>query len=220
MRDGMKQVLGFWLPETEEHLGQIMASGPVVGGGPTYQYHKYKEALRHVRQRSLAVDVGAHCGLWSRVMALDFESVAAFEPVDLHRRCFRLNVRRSNVVLFPYALGERAGSVALHTGESSSGDTYVQEGGEHAAEMRTIDDMCSGVSVSMLKIDCEGYEYNVLVGGERVIRDSRPVIVVEQKPGRAQKFGLKETQAVDLLKSWGAVLHKEMSGDFIMGWKQ
>jgi len=42
------------------------------------------------------------------------------------------------------------------------------------------------------------------------------VICVEQKPGKAQGFGLGQTDAVAYLQSLGYRVAREMSGDFIM----
>ena len=40
-------------------------------------------------------------------------------------------------------------------------------------------------NVSLLKIDVEGFEDEVLAGSERLIRDSRPVILIEILGGKA-----------------------------------
>ena len=73
-------------------------------------------------------------------------------------------------------------------------------------------------NVSFIKIDCEGYEYFIVKGAEETIKENKPTIIVEQKPGKAQRYGLKETQAVDLLKSWGMTLKAEDVGDYILAW--
>lgn len=154
-----------------------------------------------------------------------FSHVKAFEPVAEHRECFRANVVprdygtfEFSVELFDCALGDYTGTVSLHTGPSSSGDTYVQQGGEHVASMRTLDSFNLGF-VDFLKLDCEGYELFAITGGEQTIRRDKPCIIVEQKPGKGKQFGLGDHDAVILLKSWGAEMVKEISGDFILRWK-
>lgn len=218
----MKQVEGFWLPDKEEHLVPFLVNGPKVHGGPTYQYQKLAPAIKLCKQRRRAVDVGAHCGLWSRVLAYEFAALDAFEPVAEHRDCFKLNVLTDDamalVTLHPFALGDHFDTVTLHTGEASSGDTYVQPGGEHTSPMQRLDQFHL-MEVDFLKIDCEGYEKFVLLGGEQTIRRDKPVIIVEQKPGKATQFGLKDTEAVDLLIDWGAKLVSVISGDYIMRWE-
>jgi hypothetical protein len=70
--------------------------------------------------------------------------------------------------------------------------------------------------VDLIKIDCEGYEENVLRGAEQTIRRSQPVICVEQKRQMAEKFGLTPQGAVRFLETMGYVVHVEMGGDFLM----
>jgi FkbM family methyltransferase len=177
-----------------------------------------------------AIDVGGHCGLWSRPMAAMFSRVYAFEPIELHRACFEANIHPesidgpgANVTLYPFALGNHADTVYLHTGPSSSGDTFVKEDGEHTAEMITLDDFADAemapLDLDFIKLDCEGYEFYALKGGEKTIKRWRPTVIVEQKPGKGRQFGLGDHDAVALLKSWGAEVVKEISGDFIMRWK-
>lgn len=216
---------GLMLPDGETHLVEWMSRvGQVRAGKPTYQLRKYEAALAQVGRRGVAVDVGAHAGLWSRVMALDFATVVAFEPVPEHAACWRHNLADAwNATLHQVALGDRRGTVALHTRTpGSSGDTSVARDGQEpnaAAEatMALLDDFALP-AVDFLKIDCEGYELFVLRGGEETIRRCRPTVIVEQKPGMAQRFGLKETEGVALLTSWGARLVACISGDYILAW--
>lgn len=222
----MKQVAGFWLPDSEQHLVQFLEMGPTFAGGPTYQLRKLMMAVPYIKDFHHAIDVGAHCGLWTRVLARMFTYVTAFEPVPAHIECFCRNIDASNVELREMALGKSASpEVSLHTGAGSSGDTYVVEkGGEHKAQMQRLDDQKwpmpnrAGKTVDFIKIDCEGFEYFVLKGGERLVKQNRPTIIVEQKPGKGPQFKLPETAACDLLQSWGAGLKAEFSGDYVYAW--
>jgi len=216
----LKQVCGFWLPDAEKHLVSFLQGGPVFAGGPTYQVHKYLAALPWVRNFRHAVDIGAHCGLWARVMAACFTKVTAFEPVPLHRQCLEANITDfvcDNIEVKPYALGNDARLVHLHTGPNSSGDTFVSEDGEHIAEMRTLDSFRL-TGVDFIKIDCEGFELFVLQGGEETIRTQKPCIIVEQKPAKGGQFGIGDHDAVRLLREWGAVPRADISGDYILSW--
>lgn len=220
----MKQIGGIWLPDGETHLVEWMKKmNRIVDGKLTYQYHKLEAALAFVKQWRVAIDVGAHCGLWSMHLARRFEHLHAFEPVAAHRECFLQNVYQPGIVeperfaLHPCALGAKDGSVRMETAPTSSGDTRI--GGPGDIPLRRLDDVLAEVStVDFIKLDCEGYELFALRGGEETLKRCRPVVIVEQKPGRAQKFGLAETGAVDYLKGLGAKLRREISGDFIVSW--
>jgi len=94
--------------------------------------------------------------------------------------------------------------------------------GEGDIPMRRLDEVDDmdliGPRVDFVKLDCEGYELFALRGGAQLLARSRPCVMVEQKPGRATKFGLPATGAVDYLQSLGAKLRFELSGDFCLSW--
>lgn len=212
----MKQVAGFWLPEGEVHLVPFLESSPRFFKGPTYQVDKLLACLPWIKKFGLAVDVGAHCGLWSRVLVKCFKEVDAFEPVSRHAQCFAKNVPEAR--LHQFALGESRARVAMSVGLKSTGNSSVDRNGTQVVEIGALDE-CEGVgNVDFLKIDCEGFEYFVLKGAEVTIKADLPCILVEQKKGMGSKYGLSDTAAVDLLQSWGAKLRFEMSGDYCLSW--
>jgi FkbM family methyltransferase len=214
--DNIKQVGGVYLPAHETHLVDWMKKkNQVVDGKLTYQLDKRNEALKHVKQFRNAIDVGAHCGLWSMDLVKRFQLVHAFEPVALHRECFKRNVTGENHLLYPFALGETEGKISIHTTTTSSGDSWVDGDGD--IPMKRLDDF-DLQDIDLIKLDCEGFELFALRGGEEMLKRCKPCIVVEQKPGRAQKFGLQETEAVTYLQSLGAVLRGAKSGDYFLSW--
>ena len=63
------------------------------------------------------------------------------------------------------------------------GGVAVGAGGDRA-ELRPLDSF-GFQNVSLLKIDVEGFEDEVLAGAERLIRDNRPVILIEILGGKS-----------------------------------
>ncbi len=207
-----------WIfPASEtEMVGWMRATNHLVDGRLTYQYPKYAEALNWVKDRKRAVDVGAHIGLWSYWMAKDFQIVEAFEPMPEHRECFTLNVTAENVRLHYCALGALPGKVFLKNFTmGASGDTGISTEGT-PAEMQRLDEFAFK-DVSLLKIDCEGYELHVLKGAEDTLRRCKPCVVVEQKP-RVDRYGLTTKDGVMYLESLGAKLRASIVGDYILSW--
>lgn len=188
-------------------------AGEIVDGRGTYQIKKLRRALTYCASFRTAIDIGAHVGMWTMQLAKRFEKVQSFEPMTSHVECFLKNVDAGNVMLHQYALGQERKQVSMHSTPNSSGDTYVQSGDD--VEMIRLDDLALE-SVDFVKLDCEGYEFFALMGGMQTIRKWRPVIIVEQKPGKAQKFGLGETDAVQLLESVGYRQAEVLAGDYIM----
>lgn len=212
----MKQVRGIWLPDGDVHLAeQVMLPGnPLIAGKGTYQSNKYLAALPYVNGRKHAVDVGANVGLWSRLMVMDFEKVTAIEPIKEHRDCFVKNVDGAD--LLPVAVADKPGKLHIQIPSDHVMSAYIAEDGEEV-DVVTLDSLDLG-AVDFLKIDIEGYEYECLVGGEQTIRDTRPVIIIEQKPGHAERYGRGQWDAVSLLKDWGMKEVRVINGDHIMVW--
>lgn len=218
-----KQVRGIWLPEAEEHLISHIEPGPDFAGAGTYQLHKFQAAFPYIKNFRHAVDIGAHVGLWSRVLARCFARLTAFEPIEEHRACFKENVppgQGCEIELLPFALANSEEVLRFAISPESTGATHVKEEGNEAGPevvARTLDSFALA-PIDFLKIDCEGYEYFILQGAEQTVRRDKPCIVVEQKPGKGSMYGLGDTEAVALLQSWGAVLKFEIAGDFCLVW--
>jgi FkbM family methyltransferase len=206
----VKDLNGVWLPDHEEHLKAYAVKGP--HGEWTYQKAKMDVAVALCKKRGVAVDVGGHCGIWARELCKVFGAVHSFEPVRDHRECYVKNQRSDNWTLHPVALGEKEGRAATQTKPGSSGDTWLVSGDR--VDVRTLDSF--NLEPDFLKIDTEGYELFVLKGAEQTLRKFKPVVIVEQKPGNGERFGLDDIAAVDWLIRLGYKLKREYHGDYIL----
>ncbi len=178
----------------------------------TYQKSKMDIAVALCKKRDVAVDVGGHCGIWARELCKVFSHVHSFEPVADHRECYGRNQKTGNWTLYPYALGEKDGRAGTQTKPGSSGDTWLVDGSR--VEVKTLD--WFQLAPDFLKIDTEGYELFVLKGAEQTLRKYKPVIIVEQKPGNGERFGLDDIAAVTWLETLGYKLKREYHGDYIL----
>jgi FkbM family methyltransferase len=208
----MKCVQGVWLPDEEMEISKFLNAEQIDGVG-VYQYAKLRAALAFVKNWRVAVDVGAHCGLWSMQLEKKFQHVYAFEPILRHCECFQKNTQKATLVRV--ALGDKNSSVKLKKGIKSTGDTQIADEGEYEAQVHTLDSYAL-TGVDFMKLDCEGYELFVLRGGEKLIDKCRPVMIVEQKPGKGKFYGLGDTEAVKWLQAKGYKLQGVISGDYIL----
>lgn len=216
----MKNEFGFWMPDHEETLVEALAKRAAAGESPPrYQGDKYQEALRHVPRgrRGLALDVGAHIGLWTVQMLEDFDKVVCFEPDPQKHECWDMNVTTPRATLYAAGLSNRASNVRLVQKTGTSLKTHVARRSFGDIPMVRLDDRKLSSRIDFMKMDIEGYELFALRGAERTLRRDKPTIIIEQKPGVASKrYGLKDAEAVDLLGSWGWVVVAEMNGDYVM----
>lgn len=179
------------------------ASDPGFADHPIHgQAAQLPEILRAVKLcRStcgIAVDIGAHIGIWSVELSKHFERVHAFEPVRENTYCLLENVSRLKVTVHPdVALGDREGFCEmLMPSNGNSGMAYAIDDPPrdcavvNNASMHTLDSY-QFRDVGLIKIDVEGYEGNVVLGALGTIMDSRPVIVFEDNGLGPKRYGSK-----------------------------
>ena len=207
-------------PDGEMHLPRRMRKFNIRIAGldgrlrQTYQYPLYQVALKQCRHRRVAVDVGAHVGLFSYWMVRDFAQVVAFEPVAAHRECWRANVpARPDDVLHDCALGASRGRVRMETPTGSTGGTRIAGAGD--IPMETLDSFELPV-IDFLKVDCEGFEVEVLRGAAATIARCRPVVAVEQRGRMVAGFGHGPTDAVQVLQRLGASVVWTDRSDYVL----
>jgi FkbM family methyltransferase len=205
----LKEVNGWWFPDGEAHLTRF-----VVECG-SYQSRHRETALSFVRNFGVAVDIGAHVGLWARDLSEKFSTVHCFEPVDAHRECFARNVPAGNVTLHACALGEAEGTVKMAVDPENTGGTHIEPGAEGDVPLRTLDSF--GLDgVDFIKIDCESYEVNVLKGSVETLKRCKPVVCIEQKPH--SWFGHGQYDGAAFLLGVGARYLGNHGDDLCFGW--
>lgn len=206
----MKRVNGtVWLPDDEQD--RVM-----LGAGAQYQANKLLAALPYCRKARTAIDIGAHCGLWTVQLGQYFERVECFEPLPRHIECWRQNAGwKQTCHLHEIALGDERRKCGMHIVDGLSGRSHVN--GEGDFPMERLDDF-GFENVDLVKVDVEGFELMVLKGAEQTLLKWKPVMVVEQKPKHGGRYGLSDTAAIDYLKELGAVVREEIVGDFILSW--
>ena len=146
-----------------------------------YQLPQYRRLVKHAQNRSLVLDVGAHCGIMTRRMARDFYRVVAFEPV--HYNLLRNNtVDLPNVEIHPVAATDRnTGAVPIQLNLENSGDCRIGVSPDAiriTVDQRTIDSYnFSGVGA--IKMDIQGAELQALKGARNTILGDRPTMMLE-----------------------------------------
>lgn len=175
------------------------ASDPGFAEHPLHGWSaQLPEIIRTVKlckQRRLAIDVGAHIGIWSAELSRHFDIVHAFEPVQENFACLMENVARFSVCIHPNALGDREGYCEMFSPrDGNSGMAYASEnlyegsGRVSTVPMQTLDSH-QFRDVGLIKIDVEGYEGRVLMGALRTIVASQPVIVFEDNGLGPKRYG-------------------------------
>ena len=137
-------------------------------------------------------DIGAHLGYYSLLLAKCVGSaglVVSFEAAPRNFSTLRNNIlinNLENVELLNVAVFSKVGSIqmSISSTDVASGDWSIsRESGGETIQVPTItlDRFCKQAKVlpDFLKMDVEGAEYDVLMGGSEVISRSRPTMLIE-----------------------------------------
>lgn len=169
-----------------------------------------KAILRKVCQPdSVCIDVGCFKGdiLKAMIDAAPLARHKAFEPVPAQYNTL-VEQLGQQVDIYPYALGNENKMTSFHhvvSNPTYSGLQQRQYKGEETineirVEVRKLDDVIDpAIPISLIKIDVEGGEHDVLHGAITLLKKWKPYIIFEHGIGGADKYGIKPGDVYDLL---------------------
>jgi len=143
----------------------------LVNSQGLYDYNNMKLLQLVLRDGGVFFDVGANIGSYSLIASEEPKGrVFAFEPHPKTFNALKRNIdvnRRTNVWAFNLALGDLDGELFLTDGNSAE-NHLVSTGVSGSLPVRCVrgETFCAeqGVVPNFLKIDVEGFEYEVLAG--------------------------------------------------------
>ena len=189
----MKQVKGWWLPDTDTDFDRWILDGE-------YQKKQRDAILEFVNKDGNAIDIGAHVGFWLRDMCKQFKHVYAFEPIEEVRQCLAKNVGAENYSTYSFGLGAKNENLKVNYNPDETGNTHASKDGNQTITIRKLDDM-NLPKIDYIKVDTEGFEIEVLKGGEKLIKEYKPFVHVEVKGKVLVKQGLSSDDVDEYLKS-------------------
>jgi FkbM family methyltransferase len=144
----------------------------------------------------IAVDVGAALGSYAWLLDRKARRVYSFEPGRTHHEYLQRLLWGTNISLVRAAVGSRSGTVefytpgsdtnARHSATLSASNPVVRSAGTQVEKVQqvSLDEFFRGKlapadRIDFLKVDVEGYEFEVFNGGVGIIETHRPLIVCE-----------------------------------------
>jgi FkbM family methyltransferase len=168
------------------------------------------------REGMVLLDIGAHYGLFT-LAALHFSRgaarVIAADPSASAIAVFDTNMRLAGagprVDRYRVAVAEADGEVPLLTGGARAYHMMTRSEAPRpdavVVPAITLDSLSdrAGVVPTHIKIDVEGAEDAVLSGGERTLRERRPIVFLELHGGILRRAGRDPLAVLERLASWG-----------------
>ena len=157
-----------------------------------YEQHPWKKVKLkwlHAWPGRIAIDVGAHVGIWTQRLSEEFIQVICFEPLPKHIECHKENCKDlKNVYLHEVALSNHKGSAMMGTMKSNSGRSSLERNSKLKIEVKTdILDNYEFKKIDFIKIDVEGHELKMLEGAVKTLKKHAPDIFIETFPENKKK---------------------------------
>lgn len=176
-----------------------------------FEFSLYKNILESGMN---VIDIGANMGLYTfeaSKKVFPNGSVFSFEPETSTRDVLdgRLKRhRRDNVLLYPEALSDKKGRQKLYFDEANIGGHSFSKRNPYKSkthsivETTTLDDHFRGLGIidkiDLIKIDTQGAEGIIMMGGRELLEKSKPIVLLEFWPGGMSELTVHPSDLLDL----------------------
>ena len=167
-----------------------------------------------------AIDIGVYRGVYSYKLSENFKNIHSFEPNPLLYPYLDKNLKKiiTNIKLYNLALSDNNGETELKLPLRSKSlfkdnieelfklgaatmhpDNNIKEYKKIPIKTRKLDDILINNKIGFIKIDVEGHEKNVILGGLETIKNNKPTLLVEIEKKHTKK-PVEET--INFIKSF------------------
>ena len=134
---------------------------------------------RVVRDGDVLVDVGSNIGLYGVTAGTHGAHVIAFDPAE--RACAiavqSLTANGAQADVYPWALSDSEKIAAFSSGDV---EARLEADGDRRVQTRRLDAIDVPIGpLTVLKIDAEGHDFQVLGGSVHFLTTRKPVVIVE-----------------------------------------
>lgn len=168
------------------------------------------EKLVHSKNEVL-LDIGANIGNHSVFLSSMFKKVYAFEPNPITYQVLKINAeyacKNKNIEVFNFGLSETEDTLPFLVNTLNIGGSAIVSKDYNASDtisvsVKPLDGLkdIEKEDISLIKIDVEGHELDVLKGAKKTLISKKPAIIFEQ--GEAEIYN-GSSQVIDYLKELG-----------------
>jgi FkbM family methyltransferase len=180
-----------------------------------YEPREWSSLEGLIHATDLCVDIGANVGIYSVLMAQKAPRgrVVAFEPLPLYCTLLDLNSRLNgltNIEIRSSAVGDKGTHEEFSVAEDGAYSSLRPTGRKPESECIqvpsvTLDEVFArtGEKVDIIKVDVEGAELLVLMGGRALLSDAklRPrALLVELEPSNEEVYSYTPADVISLMK--------------------
>ncbi len=176
-----------------------------------YELKKIIKGLKPKKSDIVLIDVGAHKGeVTDLALKNNKGSCLLFEPIpSLYNKLESKYTGNKKVSVFNLALTNEKGETSFHYNHSNPAYSGILKreypsDKDKVEEIKistdSLDNIINGIKsvtgISLIKIDVEGGELNVIKGARETIRKHKPLVVFEHGLGASEYYGTKPEEII------------------------
>lgn len=184
-----------------------------------FEQEEIKYLISVLKEGDIFLDIGSNIGLFSLLISErvgDTGKVLSYEPSPSTFLRLKENIvlnNFNNIEARNLGLSNQTGKLILHTSQNGydawnsfapSEDDKLEK--EILVPVSTLDKELENINLSQIKavkIDVEGWEKHVLLGGEVFFKEFNPIVMVEFTEQNTFNAGYSVHEIYDLLVLWG-----------------
>lgn len=173
---------------------------------------------KYFKEGDVLVNVGANIGCYAKAFVDKASKIICFEPHEEAFTCLKYNLEKySNVELYNVALSHGSHMYHVLDGHANNiGASVIESSVDSQKYTMTLDELDFD-KLNFILMDCEGSEYNVLLGARNTIDKFKPIIVTEVNDHHLQRFGSSRDQLFLLLDEMGYTYRNIFEGQSLDG---
>lgn len=191
--------------------GMTGATGNLYNG--LHEFEDMGFLLHLLRNDDLFVDVGANIGSYTILAsgAVGARTIA-FEPIpstfDWLKRNVAVNGVTERVKLYNMGVGREKGRVLFTANHDTTNHVIVSASNDAPVDnirvdIDTLDQFLDDTSPTLVKIDVEGFEAEVLAGAHRILGSHATHAVIMEINGSGVRYGWNDEHLLNKMKEYG-----------------
>lgn len=167
--------------------------------------------IRYLDGNDVFLDIGANHGHYS-ILASGISRCRSYaiEPIPMTyqqlNRNINLNSLEKYIVTYPIGLSNESGTLTFSNDLGTMNKIVFDIGPDTiSVNVSTLDLL--GITPTVIKIDVEGFEYDVFKGGKSVLSDNKLQVIICEINFTLRK-GIESKDILDYLKSFGFMPYK------------
>lgn len=185
------------------------AVGYDIISGKIWEPHIINFLSKNLTHDDVFLDIGSNYGWHVLNTYKKCKKIYSFEPQTILYEIQKDNLQLNdiqNVEIFNIALGEEnkdssMSGINYESNGVNMGDLSIGGGGEKI-KMKTLDSLNLNF-VNFIKLDVQGYEKFVILGGMETIKKFKPTLIVEFEDFQLNRFGYGVSELFNLIKELG-----------------